>query len=338
MTLHEPLSPRVTLASHVLAALALLAILHLHLLPALLAGLLVYVLVHGLAPMLQKRLPGARAHWLVVLFLGVVVVGILTVAIIGLIAFLGSERGNPSLLFERMMPLIESARSQLPQMIVDHLPDNIEDFRASAIDWLRMHAAQLQLVGIQAGRTFVQLLIGLVLGAIIALHSFSIHRYQGPLARALTQRAAWLATAFHDIVYAQVKISALNTLFTGIFLLLILPMFGVNLPFAKTLVVITFVVGLLPVIGNLISNTVIFVVGLSVSLWVACAALGFLIAIHKLEYFLNARIVGSQIRARAWELLLAMLLMEAAFGLAGLVAAPIYYALLKRELEAAHLI
>ena len=50
------------------------------------------------------------------------------------------------------------------------------------------------------------------------------------------------------------------------------------------------------------------------------------------EYFLNARIVGGEIHARAWELLLAMLLMEAAFGLAGLVAAPVFYAYIKREL------
>ena len=54
--------------------------------------------------------------------------------------------------------------------------------------------------------------------------------------------------------------------------------------------------------------------------------------IHKLEYFVNARIVGTQIRARAWELLLAMLVMEAAFGIPGLIAAPIYYAYLKDEL------
>ena len=37
-------------------------------------------------------------------------------------------------------------------------------------------------------------------------------------------------------------------------------------------------------------------------------------------------------------LLVAMLLMEAAFGLAGLIAAPIYYAYLKGELEAERLI
>jgi predicted PurR-regulated permease PerM len=58
------------------------------------------------------------------------------------------------------------------------------------------------------------------------------------------------------------------------------------------------------------------------------------VVVHKLEYFLNARIVGARIHAAAWELLLAMLVMEAAFGIAGLVAAPIYYAYLKDELTA----
>jgi predicted PurR-regulated permease PerM len=98
------------------------------------------------------------------------------------------------------------------------------------------------------------------------------------------------------------------------------------------LIALTFIVGLLPVVGNLISNTVIVVVSMAHSPSVALSSLGYLIVIHKLEYFLNARIVGARIRAHAWELLLAMLSMEAAFGLAGVVAAPIYYAYLKEEL------
>ena len=101
---------------------------------------------------------------------------------------------------------------------------------------------------------------------------------------------------------------------------------------------ITFFVGLLPVIGNLISNTLIFIVGLSLSIYVAVAALVFLVVIHKLEYFLNARIVGTRIQARAWELLLAMLVLEVAFGMAGLIAAPVYYAYIKKELSEAGLI
>ena len=95
---------------------------------------------------------------------------------------------------------------------------------------------------------------------------------------------------------------------------------------------LTFVVGLLPVVGNLVSNTVIVIVSLSHSVQAAGGSLLFLILIHKLEYFLNARIIGKRIESRAWELLAAMLVMEAAFGLGGLIAAPIYYAYLKDEL------
>jgi predicted PurR-regulated permease PerM len=104
------------------------------------------------------------------------------------------------------------------------------------------------------------------------------------------------------------------------------------------MILVTFVAGLLPVIGNLISNSVIVMVSLSHSLGVATASLLFLVTIHKLEYFLNARIIGTQINARAWELLAAMLVMEALFGIPGVIAAPVFYAYLKHELQAANLV
>jgi predicted PurR-regulated permease PerM len=339
MVFPSSVSPtHLTAASHVLMAVGLALVLHLHLLSALLAGLLVYSVVNALAPGLQRHLPGARAHWFVVAVLAALVVGILTLVIVAAIAFLNSEEGNPSVLFERLTPLIERARTQLPPIIVDHLPGNSEEIRATVINWLREHAAQLQVAGKQAVRVILQLVIGIVLGAMLALHRTRAQPPGGPLTVLLSMRAANLVTAFHDVVFAQVKISLVNTLLTAVFLLVVLPLFGVHVPLAKTLVAVTFVVGLLPVIGNLISNTLIFVVGLSISLGVGITALAYLVLIHKLEYFLNARIIGTQIRARAWELLIAMLLMEAIFGAAGLIAAPIYYAYLKRELEAAGLI
>jgi len=92
------------------------------------------------------------------------------------------------------------------------------------------------------------------------------------------------------------------------------------------------------VLGNLISNTVIVVVSLSHSVGVAIGSLIYLVVIHKLEYFLNARIVGGQIRAYAWEILIAMLLMESVFGLIGVIAAPIYYAYIKLELRQRELV
>ncbi|HJV53347.1 MAG TPA: AI-2E family transporter, partial [Noviherbaspirillum sp.] len=153
-----------------------------------------------------------------------------------------------------------------------------------------------------------------------------------PLAAALHARVVNLHDAFRRIVFAQVRIAAINAVFTAIYLLLVLPLAGVRLPLTKSMIAITFVAGLLPVAGNLISNSVIVIVSMSHSLAIAIASLAFLIVIHKLEYFLNAKIIGSHINARAWELLTAMLAMEAMFGLAGVVAAPVYYAYLKKEL------
>ena len=182
----------------------------------------------------------------------------------------------------------------------------------------------------------------MIIGGMIVLadptHGYANGKTPGPLSQALEMRITLLGRAFRRVVFGQIRISALNTLLTSIYLAAVLPLFDVHLPLIKTIIVVTFVAGLLPVLGNLISNTVIVVVSLSVSFYVAIAALVFLVAIHKLEYFINARIIGGQIRARAWEMLLAMLVMEAAFGVPGVIAAPIYYAYLKSELSARGLI
>lgn len=328
----------ITTASYLAAAVALLLVMFLHLLPALIAGLLVYAVVDALTPLLERKLPSGLSRQLAVGVLAIVVAGLLALLIFGAVAFFRAQLGDPGTLFDRMMPIIDRARTQLPARIVAYLPVSAEDFRATAADLARTHSDELRLAGTRTVHVFGRIVVGLVLGALVALATTREAVATTPLLRDLGARCSHFAQAFHDIVFAQARISALNTLLTGIFLLVALPLFGVHLPFAKTLVAITFVVGLLPVIGNLISNTLIVLVGLSVSLWVAVAALVFLIVVHKLEYFLNARIVGHRIHARAWEILLAMLVMEAAFGLPGVVAAPIYYAYLKNELAAAKLI
>jgi predicted PurR-regulated permease PerM len=332
-------SPVILGVSFLLAAAALLLLLGLHMLSALLAGLLVYELVAAMTPLLGQRISGARARMLVVTVLGVIVVGLLLLLILGAIGFVRQEIGNPELLWQQqLMPLVEKARQQLPAMLVNHLPDSVADLRVGAVELARKHAQTLQLAGKGAVRLFAHILIGLVLGAIVALSRTRPPHQVGPLAAALGQRCQRITLAFHNIVFAQIKISLINTAFTAIFLFAALPLFGIHVPLAKTLVLLTFILGLLPVVGNLLSNLAVSVAALSVSLGVGIAALGFLIVIHKLEYFLNARIVGTQINARAWELLIAMLVMEAAFGLPGVIAAPIYYAYLKSELDAAGLV
>ena len=318
----------------VITGAVLVAALLLHLLPALLAGLLVYELVHMLAPRLRLwRLSHDTSKIIAVAVLSTIVVLILTLIIIGVLTTLRREAGSPEELLKQMIGILDSARVRLPGWAVQGLPANVDELRSSSVQWLREHTQDLQTIGTVAGRAFLHILIGMIIGAMVALHEVRPRDVQKPLARALTERIDRLGNAFRRIVFAQIRISALNTTLTAIYLTVILPLFGVHLPLTKTMIAVTFLVGLLPVIGNLISNTVIVVISLGHSVNVAAASLAFLVIIHKLEYFVNAKIVGTQIRARAWEILVAMLTMEAAFGIPGVVAAPIYYAYIKDELS-----
>ena len=105
-------------------------------------------------------------------------------------------------------------------------------------------------------------------------------QYLSDLAAALAERARRLAESFRRVVFAQVRISAINTALTAAYLLVALPLFDIHLPLTKTMIALTFVVGLIPVLGNLVSNTVIVVVSLAHSSQVAMASLAFLIVVH----------------------------------------------------------
>jgi predicted PurR-regulated permease PerM len=332
-------SPQLEIVTQVLTGLALLGALQFHLLASLLAGLLVYQLVHLLAPSHTSTLVHRRTGKIIVVaLLAVVVIVAIGAAILGLIALLSSGSENLAVLLQKMAEVIETLRSRLPAWALSSLPEEPTELKAVAVAWLREHAGQMRSIGQDVWRALLHILFGMIIGGMIAVSREAADREHGPLVHALTQRARLLGAAFRSVVFAQVRISALNTALTAIYLLVIVPWMGIHLPFAKTMVVVTFITGLLPVIGNLISNTVIVVVSLSVSPVLAVGSLAFLVVIHKLEYFVNARVMGGQIHARAWELLLAMLVMDTVFGIPGVIAAPIYYAYLKNELKAQDLL
>lgn len=318
---------------------ALLLVLLLHLLPALLAGLFVHELVHVLAPrlkMVRIRQEQGKLAAIAILALGGRAPPHARRG--GIIVFFRSEAGSLPTLLRQMADILERWRTVLPARVVAYLPEDVEALRATAVAWLRTHAGALPHAGAALGCTLAHILIGLGIGALVALYDTQPPETLGPLAHALQERASRLGEAFRRVVFAQVRISAVNTILTALYLIVALPLVGVHLPLAKTMLAVTFVVGLLPVVGNLLSNTVIVILSLSVSLGVAVASLAFLVVIHKFEYFLNAHLVGTQVQAHAWELLLAMLVMEAAFGIPGLIAAPIYYAYLKDELVSRKLV
>jgi len=180
----------------------------------------------------------------------------------------------------------------------------------------------------------VLLLTGLVVAASLFLSQAwgterDLHTSRDSLyATVVRELAARFKTFFHSfttVIGAQMVISTINTGLTAVFLL------WNGYPFTAVLTVLTFLCGLLPILGNLLSNTMIVAVGFTVSPHTALAALIFLVAIHKLEYFLNSKIIGDRIKNPLWLTLIGLVLGEKLMGLPGMILAPVVLHYIKVE-------
>ena len=321
----------IKLSSYFLMLLFTGIVLALHMAPTLLIGMLIYLLTKRVGDFFAHHLSQTWAR----LIAAIVIIAILASAAISASLFLSktlSNEDNLAGLAAQLGDSIDDIKNDIPPAVLAYIPENVLTLKGSVSNLAKEHIRELSIAGKEGLHTLAHIMIAVVAGLLLTMHQFSPLSRAKPFAREMRNRIQLFGKAFENIVFAQIRISAINTVLTGIFLLGVLPAFGVHLPFSNTLVILTFFTGLLPVIGNLISNTVITIISIGVSFKVAIAALFFLVVIHKLEYFINAKIVGGKIQAAAWEILLAFLMMEACFGVNGLLMAPIVYAYLKSEL------
>ena len=131
--------------------------------------------------------------------------------------------------------------------------------------------------------------------------------------------------SFETVMGAQIRISAINTLLTTIFVL------AVSLKYKTFVIGLTFLCGLLPIVGNVISNAIIVGIAITMSPRLAIFALIFLVAVHKLEYFLNSKIIGDLIKNPVWLTLLALIIGERIMGIPGMILAPVVLNYIKVE-------
>ena len=147
------------------------------------------------------------------------------------------------------------------------------------------------------------------------------------VARELIIRFETFYSSFARVIGAQIIISTINTALTAIFLI------WNGFPYATVIIVLTFLCGLLPIIGNIMSNTLI--VGVAFTMpngpKMALVSLIFLVVIHKLEYFLNSKIIGDRIRNPMWLTLVGIVLGEKLMGIPGMILAPVVLHYIKVE-------
>lgn len=133
---------------------------------------------------------------------------------------------------------------------------------------------------------------------------------------------------FKKVMGGQVIISLINTVITAILI------FSIDLPHKITLLSLIFIFGLLPVIGNLISNSILCITAFfDQGIFATALCLILLVGIHKLEYFLNSKIIGSIVNLPMFITLMALLLGESFLGFPGIILAIPVVLFLRSELE-----
>ena len=326
------------IAAWVIFAGLFLFVMFRHLVPAVVGGLVLYLVLDRLSRSFSKRMPGTAARPLALILVTLVGGGVMFGVIALLVSFLRHHVDNIPAIMTKMADILQSTRAWLGGYGRELIPEVMTDadtIKTAMATWLKAHAETLKLAGSSVSIGLVHMVMGMLLAVLVFLRHVTHHfdYVPGTLSAALEQKVERFARAFAQIASAQVKISLLNTSLTALYVLVALPLFGQHIPFATTIVFVTFVCGLIPVLGNLISNVVIVILSLGISPAIAVASLIFLVVIHKLEYLTNSRIVGGETDSQAWEILLAILIGETAFGVAGVVMAPILYAFVKRELR-----
>jgi predicted PurR-regulated permease PerM len=235
--------------------------------------------------------------------------------------------------FEESFPKVVAYLNSHGWMTTD-ATQSLEELKHTSIGWLKAQLGYLGNFAKIATKEFAFLIIGMVVAISLFFNSqIDLDRGKHAVRNNLFSFACdEIATrfrsfneSFNRVMGAQIIISTLNTGFTAVFLI------AIDLPYKALVIALTFLCGLLPIIGNLISNTVIVALSFRISPQLAIASLVFLVVLHKLEYFLNSKIIGDRIKNPVWLTLLALIIGERLMGIPGMILAPVVLNFIKVE-------
>jgi len=238
----------------------------------------------------------------------------------------------PSVASEAIPKIVEYANQQ----DIDLPFSDVESLKTIIVDGITNQLAALANLAKVATKQFVFIVIALVMVVNLYIRNSFRRQSETQVQNTLldefkirfSNRFSTLYESFRVVMGAQVLISAINTFLTGIYIFVA----GIDYPFI--IIFFTFLCGLLPVIGNVISNTLIVGISLTISIKITVISLVYLVLIHKLEYFLNSKIIGERIKTPMWLTLLGLALGEKLMGLPGMVIAPVLLNYIKMELAA----
>lgn len=206
--------------------------------------------------------------------------------------------------------------------IAEYLPDS-EDLAKSA----ERYASDVAKSAAAVGRAFIAAIVGLILAVVYFLDEDRIRAYRDSLSSrtlfgTLVRWAEHLAESVSLTVQLQLVVAACNTVLTLPVLLII------GMGHVPGLMLLIFVSGLIPVVGNMISGWVLIVLAFQVKGWLGVVIFVVLTFIlHKVEsYYLNPRLTARHVDLPGFVLILSLIAWEHLLGFTGLfVSFPVLY-------------
>lgn len=177
------------------------------------------------------------------------------------------------------------------------------------------------------GRFLAQALVALVLAVIFVLERHELQTWRsrldpGTLTATLVRWFEHVGDAITVTVQLQLVVAAFNTIFT----LPLLFLLGIDHKLA--LMVLIFVSGLVPVVGNVVSGAVLSLLAYSARGWPGVAVFVVLtFVLHKIEaYYLNPRLTARHVALPGFLLVASLVAWEHLLGFAGLfVSFPVLF-------------
>ncbi len=242
-------------------------------------------------------------------------------------SMLALEAAAAALAIRRALPLVATIRTdgrEYLEGLFEH--PSIVQLRAMAglegealSSALKEHAGEAVKYATGTANLILYLVIGFVLAVIYLFEREEVDRWYAGLAPAsvagtIARWFGYVGDAIAVTVRMQAVVAAVNAVVTLPVLLLL------GLPHVPLLFLLILITGLLPVVGNIISGTVLcYVAYTSKGAWAVGVFLAVTFILHKIEsYWLNPRLSAEHVKLPGLVLVVSLLLFEQALGFVGL--------------------
>jgi predicted PurR-regulated permease PerM len=187
------------------------------------------------------------------------------------------------------------------------------------IDAAKHYASSALLYASEAGHILVYTTIGCILAVVFLLEHEHLQEFKAKMNPAslfgtVVRWTGHVCDAVVVTVQLQLIVAACNTLLTLPVLLLL------GIPHIPSLMVLIFVSGLVPVIGNIVAGVVLSLLAYQAKGWLGVGLLVALTAIlHKIEsYYLNPHLTAKHVKLPGFVLIVSLIAWEHLLGFVGL--------------------